>query len=184
MNQISTQINPETVTTSQLLGSFTAKHWWLTGSAVFTLCGAIFGAGYWAGQHRTEINLKESHDKTSAEISRLERKLSESLEQAKKAAQLNLEWQEREKAWRDHSQKLVQSLNQKNTDIDRLVAQVGKANNCGFIHEQIKLTQREIANSGTNGIFVWLSEKEEAARKATLEQRLTGYQQQLVSCNR
>jgi hypothetical protein len=39
-------MNPETITTGQILSSFTGKHW----ATLLTVIGSIFSGGFWVGK--------------------------------------------------------------------------------------------------------------------------------------
>lgn len=88
--------------------------------------------------------------------------------------------------WRDANQRLQEVLTQKSTEVSQLSTLLGRANNCTFIHEQIRATRAEMDSTGSMVAFDASKEWEEKqrTRKATLEKRLEGYQQQLGSCNK
>lgn len=49
-------INPENVTTSQLVGNFTATHWIAVITTIFAGISVIVGGAYWAGQKLAEAH--------------------------------------------------------------------------------------------------------------------------------
>jgi hypothetical protein len=63
---------------------------------------------------------------------------------------------------------------------------LGRESNCGFIHQQIIATQKELGGTGSLTIFDASEEwkQEQKQRRIGLETRLREYQQQLSSCNR
>jgi hypothetical protein len=86
------------------------------------------------------------------------------------------------KLGRERNQAL-EILNARNGQIERLSARVGSVNNCAFVHEQIRMLERELRLVGTG--FVLLgesrgdSEAKQRADRAAIDQRIAGYQAQL-----
>jgi DNA-binding FrmR family transcriptional regulator len=172
-------MNPEHISTSQLLGSFRANHWRALIGTVFISLTTIAGAGYWTGQKLAETQSLANHAELMGTIAQLQAKLE--------ATQLRSEvFESSSVQWRDNSQKLQEELSQKNVEISRLSSQLERANNCSFIHEQIRATRIEMNGTGSMVVFEATKEWDEKqkARRAVLEKRIEGYQKQLSTCNK
>lgn len=163
-------MNPENVTTSQIVGSFTAKHWVATTTTLFTGISLIAGGAYWAGQKLTEAQ-------SLAQIAQLQAKLEASQSRAEFFATENGQC-------RDAYQKSQDMNTQKAREVDLLTTQLARENNCSFIHEQIRAIRFDMEH--TNNFLVSSEGQDEKQnfQKALLEKRLEGYQQQLGSCNK
>lgn len=172
-------MNPERVTTSQFFGSFTATHWVTTIIVIFAGISSIAGGAYWAGQKLTEAQSFAQQAELKGTIAQLQAKLEVVQSRAESLASVNVQC-------RDAHQKLQEVLTQKSADLSQLSALLGRANNCTFIHEQIRATRAEMDSTGSTVVFDASKEWEEKqkTRKAMLEKRLEGYQQQLGSCNK
>lgn len=172
-------MNPERVTTSQFFGSFTATHWVATITVIFAGISSIAGGAYWAGQKLAEAQSLAQQAELKGTIAQLQAKLEVAQSRAESLASANVQWH-------DAHQKLQEVLTQKSTEVSQLSALLGRANNCTFIHEQIRATRAEMDSTGSMVIFDVSKEWEEKqkTRKAMLEKRLEGYQQQLGSCNK
>jgi len=172
-------MNPERVTTSQFFGSFTATHWVATITVIFAGISSIAGGAYWAGQKLTEAQSFAHQAELKGTIAQLQAKLEVAQSRAESLASAKVQWH-------DAHQKLQEVLAQKSVEVSQLSTLLGRANNCTFIHEQIRATRAEMAGTGSMVVFDASKEWEEKqnTRKAMLEKRLEGYQQQLGSCNK
>ncbi|MHB1301574.1 MAG: hypothetical protein ACYCY8_12000 [Burkholderiales bacterium] len=172
-------MNPESVTTGQLISSFTAKHWVAVIATVFSaLCSVGYG-GYWLGKSLTESQSADQQAELRGSLAQSQAKLEVTQNRAEQLTALLPQWQ-------SAYQKLQTELAQQQQTVASLTAQLGRANNCAFIHEQIIATQRLIEHP--DGIWVFDVSKEtkekEQERIASLQRRLDGYQQQLGTCNK
>lgn len=168
-------MNPESVTTGQLFSSFTAKHWF----ALFSAIGSIAGGGYWAGKTLVESQSAVLQAELKGSLAQAQAKLEVSQSRIEQLSTLLPQWQ-------SAYQKLQTDFAQQQQTVASLTAQLGRSNNCAFIHEQIVATQRLIEHPG--GIIAYSPQKEdnekEKERLASLQRRLEGYTQQLNSCNK
>jgi predicted RNase H-like nuclease (RuvC/YqgF family) len=172
-------MNPESVTTGQLISSFTAKHWVAVIATTFSALGSIGYGGYWLGKSLTESQAAAQQAELRGSLAQSQAKLEVNQNRVEQlTAQLP--------QWQSAYQKLQTELAQQQQTITSLNSQLGRANNCAFIHEQIIATQKLIENP--NGIFVFPPSKEEKEkeleRTSSLQHRLEGYQQQLSTCNK
>jgi hypothetical protein len=172
-------MNPERVTTSQFFGSFTVTHWVATITVIFACISSIAGGAYWAGQKLTEAQSFGQQAELKATVAQLQAKLEVAQSRAESLASANVQWH-------DAHQKLQEVLAQKSVEISQLSTLLGRANNCTFIHEQIRATRAEMDSTGSLFLIDTSKEGEEKqkTRKTILEKRLEGYQQQLGSCNK
>lgn len=148
-------------------------------TALVTIVGSIFGAGLWVGQIIADAKSQSEKSEISAKLAHAEADVK--IHTAKvdgQVTQINAMNMERERlrSANDAQQLQIADLSQK----------LGLQSNCTFIHEQIRLTQAEIERPSFSSIMASGTkfDKEEAERKAELQQRLAGYQQQLGTCNR
>lgn len=172
-------MNSERVTTSQFFGGFTATHWVATLTVIFAGISSIAGGAYWAGQKLTEAQSFAQQAELKGTIAQLQAKLEVAQSRVESLTSANVQWH-------DAHQRLQEVLTQKSTEVSQLSALLGRANNCTFIHEQIRETHAEMDSTGSMVVFNASKEWEEKqrTRKAMLEKRLEGYQQQLGSCNK
>lgn len=169
----------EEVTLKQLLGSLTPKH---CAAIIATLVGGISvvaSGAFWAGQKIAEAQSLAQQAEAKGSITQLQAKLEMIQDHAQSAATANQQW-------RDAYQKALELLAQKNQEVAQLANQLGRENNCTFIHEQIRATRAEMDSAA--GVLAYDSrgewEEKQKLRRAALEKRLEVYQQQLGSCNR
>ena len=174
-------MNPETITTSQLFASFTAKHWALSISAILTIITATVATGYKIGLYLTEVRFTEQQTSLKLEYSQRQVKLEAEV------AQLNLALKDATRIMEELEAK-QQTIERNSNEIAKLTEDLDRCNNsnCVFIHQQIIDTKKEMATSGSVIVNAFDPEwnEREKLRKATLEQRLNGYQQQLGGCNK
>ena len=172
-------MNPESVTTGQLISSFTAKHWFVVIATAISLLSGVGYGGYWLGKSLAESQSAAQQAELRASLAQSQAKLEATQNQSE---QHNSTLQQ----WQSANQKLQTDLAQQQQTIASLTAQLGRVNNCAFIHEQIVATQRLIEYP--NALLVFGSNKEtkeeEQERIASLQRRLDGYQQQLSTCNK
>lgn len=171
-------MNPEKVTTSQFFGSFTAKHWVAAIAFPWSVISLTAYGGYWAGQKLAEAQSLAQQAELKGTIAQLQAKLE--VVQSSNAALVK-----ENVGWRDDQQKLQNLLAQRNAEVAKLSAQLGRTNNCTFIHEQIRAVTAEIDRRGNRFVFDasgdWHARQKE--NNALLEKRLEGYKQQLGACN-
>ena len=172
-------MNPEHVTTSQLFGSFTATHWVATIFVTFAGMSSIAGGAFWAGQKLMEAQSFAQQAELKGATAQLQARLEVAQSRAESLASANAQWQ-------SEYQKLQAVLTQRSAEVTQLSVSLGRANNCTFIHEQILATRAEMDNTGSmvtlHASKEW--DEKQKMRKAMLEKRLEGYQQQLGSCNK
>lgn len=169
-------MNPETVTTSQLLGSFTAKHWRATIITLGVFLSAISSTAFLTGQYLAEA-------KASAEIAELKGEIA--------LAQSNLTITKSSfdnclstyNEWRSAHKACEITIQNKDAQISELSGKLATANNCTFIHKQIEDTIEEINNVGIRSVFSEAPEEKRSAQTIALEARLRGYQEKLGTCN-
>jgi hypothetical protein len=172
-------MNPENVTTSQLIGGFTAKHWVAFITTTFAGIGAFAFGGYWAGQRIAESQSLAQQ----ADLKSINAQNQAKLEVAQAQIQTTLASAAQMKELLERSQRTIE---EKSIEIAKLTETLGRSNNCAFVHRQIIDTKQELEGTGSMVVFDASQEWQEKqkARKATLEQRLNGYQQQLGNCNK
>jgi chaperonin cofactor prefoldin len=172
-------MNPDRLTTSQLLDCFTVAHWRALIGSVFVCLTTVAGAGYWVGQRFEESQSLANHAELRGTIAQLQAKLEASQLRSETFESSNLQL-------RENNQKLQEELSQKNVERSHLLAQVERSNNCSFIHEQIRATRIEMNGTGSMVVFEATKEWEEKqkTRRAVLEKRIEGYQKQLGTCNK
>ncbi|WP_313230643.1 hypothetical protein [Stenotrophomonas acidaminiphila] len=152
---------------------------WKVVITLFTAFTSILAAGFTAGikyqESQSNVIIAESKGSLAQYHAKLEVAHN-------RVEQLNTQLEQ----WRSAYQKLQSELTQQQRTIASLTTQLGRSNNCTFIHEQIVTTQRLIEHP--NGIWLFSSSKEvndkEQERIASLQRRLESYQQQLSTCNR
>jgi hypothetical protein len=172
-------MNPETVTTSQIIGGFTAKHWVAVITTTFAGIGALTYGGYWAGQRVTESQSLARQ----ADLKTINAQIQAKLEVTQAQIQTALAAVAQMKELLERSQRTIED---KSSEIAKLTEALGRSNNCAFVHQQIIDTKKELEGTGSMVVFDVSQEWQEKqkARKASLEQRLNGYQQQLGTCNK
>lgn len=152
--------------------------WKVVGALATAAVGAI-GAGFVTGLKYQESQSNVTIAEAKGALAQFQAKLEVAQNRAEQlTAQLP--------QWQSAYQKLQSELAQQQQTVASLTAQLGRANNCAFIHEQIVATQKLIENPG--GILVFDVSKEtkekENERIASLQRRLDGYTQQLSTCNK
>jgi len=168
-------MNPETITTSQIINSFTAKHWCNFIAAIF----AVIGAGYWVGQRVAEsqylsqlVNLNIINEQTQNKLAVAQAQIQTTL--ITSAQMKNL------------LERSQQTIEEKSSEVAKLTEALGRSNNCAFIHQEIIDTKKALEGTGSMIVLSdhpdWKENQKE--RKIMLEQRLNGYQQQLGVCNK
>jgi len=172
-------MNPETVTTSQLVGRFTAKHWVAVITTTFAGIGALTYGGYWAGQRVAESQSLAQQADLKAINAQIQAKLEVKQAQIQTALIASVQMKE----LLDRSQRTIE---EKSSEVTKLTEALGRSNNCAFVHQQIIDTKKEWEGTGSMVVFSDSQEWQEKqkARKVALEQRLNGYQQQLGTCNK
>lgn len=172
-------MNPETITTSQILGSLTAKQLLAIISTAISVCAACAYGGFWAGGQIVEAKLSVQQAESKVTAAQIQSELE--LTQATLRTSITTSEQMQEALAR--SQKLVE---RQSIELTRLNEELGRSNNCAFIHQQILDTTREIEGTGSMIVFSDDAEWQEKQRnrRAMLEKRLNGYQQQLGTCNK
>jgi len=170
---------PERTDSSQLIGRFITGHWKTVVPVFFTGLTSVVYGGFWLGQKFAETQAMAQHAELKGTIALLQTKIETAQALTESLKNTNTQLQ-------DAYQKLQNSVTQKSTEISQLADQLRRASNCKFIHEQIHDTRFEI--NGTGGIVSFEVGKEwndkQKERRAMLEKRLEGYQQQLGSCNK
>ncbi|MDP3333701.1 MAG: hypothetical protein Q8Q40_00825 [Methylococcaceae bacterium] len=172
-------MNPETITTSQFFGHFTAKHWAAVIPTIFAVIGGLTYGGYWAGQRVTESQSLAQQADLKATNAQMQAKLEVTQAQIQTASIASVQMKE----LLDRSQRTIE---EKSSEVAKLTEALGRSNNCAFVHQQIIDTKTELESTGSMVIFSNSQEWQEKqnARKVALEQRLNGYQQQLGTCNK
>ncbi|NMG72041.1 hypothetical protein [Parazoarcus communis] len=172
-------MNPETVTTSQIIGGFTAKHWVAAITTTFAGIGALTYGGYWAGQRVAESQSLAQQ----ADLKAINAQVQAKLEVTQAQLQTALAATAQLKDLLDQSHRTIED---KSNEVAKLTEALGRSNNCAFVHQQIIDTKRELEGTGSMVVFDASQEWQEKqkARKVALEQRLYGYQQQLGTCNK
>lgn len=168
-------MNPESVTTGQFFSNFAAKHWFVLFSAI----SSIASGGYWAGKTYAESQSSVQQAELRGSLAQAQARLEVSQSKIEQLSTLLPQWQ-------SAYQKLQTDFTQQQQTIASLTSQLGRSNNCAFIHEQIIATQRAIEHPG--GMLLFSARKEdsekEKERVASLQRRLESYTQQLSSCNK
>jgi septal ring factor EnvC (AmiA/AmiB activator) len=164
--------NLDNVTTAQIFGAFKIKHWIAVISAIFTCLTFVAGAAYWAGQKLAVSEAMQKQSELLGIIAELKSEL--------KIYQSQLD------QLRNSYEKIQSAIASRDQKIDSLSAELEKANNCAFIHNQIKETKEEMNKPNISSIFedIKVSRENEQVRKAMLEKRLEIYQQQLANCGK
>lgn len=166
------------VTTNQSRGQLIVDLNIPTMAAIIGIVSSLFGGGLWLGTQYAESNSKISKAEMQTTLSQLQTKLTNtenSLEQLKISnAQL-----------KNSEQKLQEDVIQKGLLIVNLNTQANRANNCEFLHAQIKAAQNEIK---ANGFGVWEAgqtlKNKISDDTVALERRITAYTQQLSTCSK
>ena len=155
------------------------QDFWKVVVALATAFVAVLGAGFAAGLKYQESQSNVTIAEAKGSLAQSQAKLEVAQNRAEQLNALLPQWQ-------SAYQKLQSELAQQQQTVASLTAQLGRSNNCAFIHEQIVATQRLIEHPG--GILVFDVSKEtkekEQERIASLQRRLDGYQQQLSTCNK
>ncbi|WP_415768627.1 hypothetical protein [Pseudomonas sp. LB3P38] len=167
-------MNPESITTSQLLGSFTARHWFYTITAIVSALTLVATLGAFYGKYESSVQLAELKGQLDKVDIQLRMTESERDDAVKRGKEWSSAYKELEVNYKAQSEK-----------ISDLSLKVGRSNNDDFIHQQIVATQEQIdairyvitsdMSSGYRAIK--LNEVE------ALQERLKGYQVQLENCN-
>ena len=110
-----------------------------------------------------------------------------SAEQAKArlvaAQERNAQLSEANANFKQANSQFLEILKAKNEQIERLAAQVGAANHCAFLHDQIRTLERETAQIDSIVLFgAPESEERQQTRRNALTQKIMGYTAQLGSC--
>jgi hypothetical protein len=164
-------MNPETVTASQIVGALTAKQLAAITTVTFAVFGALASGGFWLGQQFAESRAAVQQAKLEGANAQLQAKLEGSEVRIQLLSQTN-------EQFKDAGEWLERLLEQKTQEVNKLAADLGRSNNCGFIHQQIRLTLDEMRTK-------WRMDPEaEQARRGILEHRLAEYQRQLGTCNK
>lgn len=172
-------MNPEDITTTQILGALTPKHWATIISTTFgAFCITTYG-GFWTGQKLAEAQALAQTAELKATVGQLQAKLEVIQSNVGRTENALQQW----KAGYEKSQEL---LTQKSNEVAQLSAEVGRASNCAFVQKQIIETRKEIDSVLSPWVRLYGKEQEEKqqSRVAELEKRLALYQQQLGSCGR
>lgn len=144
-------------------------------TAVVTVLGAGFAAGLKYQESQSNVTIAEA----KGSLAQSQAKLEVAQNRTEQLTALLPQWQ-------SAYQKVQSELAQQQQTVASLTAELGRSNNCAFIHEQIVATQMLIEHP--RGIFVFDVSKEtkdkEQERIASLQRRLDGYQQQLSTCNK
>lgn len=152
---------------------------WKVIVALATAFVAVLGAGFAAGLKYQESQSNVTIAEAKGSLAQSQAKLEVAQNRAEQLSALLPQWQ-------SAYQKLQSELAQQQRTVASLAAQLGRSNNCTFIHEQIKATQTLIEHPGGIRVFD-VSEESKAKEKervASLQRRLDGYQQQLGTCNK
>lgn len=172
-------MNPETVTTGQLLSSFTARHLAVVISAAVSALGVVAYGGYWLGGVVVSSQQASQNSELRATLAQTQTQLDLARNRTEQLAGMLAQWQ-------TAYQKSQVVIDGQQASLASMSAQLGRANNCSFIHEQILATQSEIERPA--GLILLAAsddqKKEEQERIASLQRRLEIYQQQLSTCNR
>jgi len=174
---MNTEMNPQSVTTKQIVGSLKFSHWLAICTAASTVIGGIWSGGLWAGK-----SLADSQNG----VQLVEAKSAASLYQAKlEMAQQKITLMESARVESQQAlAKAQELLTRRDDEIVKLNVQLGHANTCKFLQEQIRQTKAEM--EGTGDFIVYQAgkdwEEKQKARKAILEKRHEDYLQQLGNC--
>ena len=172
-------MNPESVTTGQLISHFTAKHWTAVVIATFSILSSIGGGGYWFATQRMESQSLVLQAELRGTLAQSQAKLEIAQSRSEQSAALLSQLQ-------SAYQKLQADLAERQQTIESLNIQLGRANDCAFIQEQIIATQKLI--DYPSGLLLFDSNKDrdgnEKERIALLQQRLDGYQDKLSTCRK
>lgn len=172
-------MSPQNVTTKQLVGSMTVPHWVAAITVASTVTAALCGGGFWVGKALSDsqaaVQLSKSEGTIALQTAKLEMAQQKIalLESSRGESQQSLV-------------RMQELLNQRNAEVVKLNAELGRANNCTFIQQQIELTRVEMERPQDTIVYFAGKEWEEKqkARKAILEKRLEGFMQQLGGCNK
>jgi hypothetical protein len=179
-------ISPDVVTTRQLLGSFTAKHWKVTILTVFSVLSAFATGGFWVATRIAEAKAEATAAKAELTLAQKEALLSAAQTDVKLAKDRIQHLTDVNAAWARYDQTTSAELTRQRQEIVSLSAALGKANNCTFIHEQIAALQRQIQSTGSTLLFndtdAW--RQQQSDRKQALDAQLAGFTLQLGNCNK
>jgi len=169
-------MKPENVTTSQIIGGFTAKHWFAVITTAFAGIGAIAYGGFWVGQRVADSQALAQQADLKAINAQIQAKLEVAQAQLRSASTESAQM-------RELVERLQRTIADKSNEVSKLRVALGRSNNCAFLRQQIIETKKEMRGTGFfDASQEW--QDEQKARKAALEQRLAGYQQQLGICNK
>ena len=135
-------MNPETITTSQILKSLTPKHVATIVSTTIAVCAAIAYGGFWVGQQIAESKSLVQQAELRAATAQVQAKL----EVAQAQLQASVAASAQMKELLERSQKTVED---KNNEIAKLNEALGRSNNCAFVHQQIIDTKQEMEGTGS-----------------------------------
>lgn len=172
-------INPETVTSRELFGSFNAKHWVATIGTTLAAFSAIAYGAYWVGQRQSDSQALTRQAEMQGTIGQLQAKLETSQTQVTLLSNNLTQWHEA-------YQKATQEIAKQRAEIVSLSTALGKANNCTFIHEQIKAINDRL--QWLPSLLIWgggkAAEDRNAEERASLERQRATYADQLGTCNK
>src|SRR4051812_7624539 len=121
-------MSPEHITTSQIFGALTPKHWVAIISTTFAAFGAVIASGYWAGQHQAEAHALGQAAELRATVGQLEAKLFVAQAKLENAANALTQW-------KDAYSKVQELLEKKSRELAQLSGQLGRASNCAFVQK-------------------------------------------------
>lgn len=179
-------VSPDTVTTGQLIGGFTGKHWAYLIGSTFAAFSAVAGGGFWMGQHLAQAKAETQAATSAGALATQVVALGQAQTDLKVSAARVAQLVEANATLHRAHQATLDELAQQRREVLALSTALGKAHNCTFIHEQIRATKVELQSTGSMVVFesgeAW--QRKQAERRAALESQLAGYQQQLGTCNK
>lgn len=182
----STPISPDTITTKQVVGAFTAKHWAATIGVIFTAFSAVAGGSFWVGQQIAESKAEVRVANAAIERADLQSQVGETKADLKVSSARISQLLEKKLSLQSAHRASQAELERQRQEIVSLSTALGKASNCTFIHDQIRAINVQLQSTGSLILFSNSEEskQKESERKASLQSQMSEYQQQLGNCNK
>ncbi|QBG89131.1 hypothetical protein EYC54_17455 [Xanthomonas oryzae] len=146
---------------------------------ICTLIGSAYKAGKEARDGEASKVIAMQYSKHSAEIAALNNRISAMTTDLALSHSRQESAQSAAVQWKAAYDALLLQLKSEKEHGEGLALALGKADNCAFIHEQIKSLEREMRDT----VLLWTSDDGGRKSREPLELQIQRYQEQLGNCN-
>ncbi len=177
-------MKPESLTASQIIGALTPTQVKAIATSILAGISIVAGGGFWVGKTLADNNALNQALELKSTISQLQTKTDNAMSKLEFA---NSSYTQLTAAYAQTKRLLAQ----RNQETSQLSKELGREDNCLYVHGQIEETKKEIQTIPHFGLLAEnfdangkAKRQEENTDRISLENRLMELHKQLGTCNK